>query len=114
MTQVLLVRTVNGELQSCSANGHSGFSTKGKDIVCAAVTTLLRTTLEVLETVEGIKLNAESASRGKLVFDVKHTDLIKSESVKKVIFAGDFLETGLQRLAKEYPRNVTLRVQIID
>ncbi|OJF76511.1 MAG: hypothetical protein BKP49_06675 [Treponema sp. CETP13] len=112
MTQVLIVRSKNGELQSCLADGHACFSVKGKDIVCAAVTTLLRTTLEVLENIDGINVTADLASRGKLVFNVEHDDSISIGSLNKVIFAGDFLETGMQRLAREYPKNVTVRVQI--
>jgi len=114
MTQVLLVRHKNGELQSCSAIGHSGFSVKGSDIVCAAITTLLRTTLEVLENSEGIRLVADVASRGSLAFTVKRDESEYSDSDKKLIFAGDFLELGLKRLMKDYPSNVTLQVQFID
>ena len=107
-----LAKTKRGSLRYCSSSGHAFFARKGSDIVCAAVTTLLRTTLEVLESVEDIKVTADLASRGKLVFNVGHNDLVSIDSLNKVIFAGDFLEIGMQRLAKEYPKNVTVRVQI--
>ena len=109
-----MVRHKNGELQSCSAEGHSGFSVKGSDIVCAAVTTLLRTTLEVLENSEDIRLVADIASRGTLAFKVEREKSVNTDSEKKLIFAGDFVEIGLKRLTRDYPANVALQVQIID
>lgn len=114
MTKVLLVRHSNGELQFCSAEGHSDFAVRGTDIVCAAVTTLLRTTLEVLENTAELTIKAESASRGKLAFRVEQSKSVITGSGKKLMFAGDFLEIGLKRLVTDYPKNVSLQVKIID
>ncbi|HZK19208.1 MAG TPA: ribosomal-processing cysteine protease Prp [Treponemataceae bacterium] len=114
MTQVLLVRCSNGELKACSAKGHSGYSVRGSDIVCASVTTLLRTTLTILENTAGLDLGVKATLRGKLAFKVKKLETIPVDSRKKLVFACDFLETGFQRLEKEYPAYVSFRVQIID
>ena len=49
MTEVVLVCGREGEFRRVSASGHASFAARGKDIVCAAETVLLRTALEVLQ-----------------------------------------------------------------
>ncbi|MBR1536904.1 MAG: ribosomal-processing cysteine protease Prp [Treponema sp.] len=89
----------------CKANGHANFSKKGEDIVCSAVTVLLRTAAEVLSHTENVSLIFSAPGRGNLSFEAS----AKSESDKthlQIECIGDFLRTGLKALTKEFPENV--------
>ncbi|MCK9169132.1 MAG: ribosomal-processing cysteine protease Prp [Treponema sp.] len=110
MTSVLLVRGGNGTFRSCRADGHAGFAAPGSDIVCSAVSVLLRTTMQTLEDSDDILLEADTSSRGMLFFSAraKRTSL---ETETRLVYAGDFLEHGIASLVKEYPGNVELQIQ---
>lgn len=110
MTCVHLVRSRTGQLLYCRAEGHSGYAAKGQDIVCAAVTVLLRTVVEVLSKTDGVQLNADFTTRGLVEFAVNKTGFSKKLDAE-LEFAGKFLEEGLSSLAQEYPENVTLYKQ---
>ena len=109
MTEILLVCDENGLFKSLSASGHAGFSTKGKDIVCAAVTSLLRTTAKVLEETGGIQLSETNFSeRGNLAFCVHQTD--SSDLVtERLKCTASFVRNGLILLQNEYPEHLILR-----
>ncbi len=117
MIQIVLVCTEEGELASCKAEGHALFSKKGADIVCSAVTTLLRTTLSVLESNKFIVVETVAPSRGMLSFCVKEKtqgggeDLLDLTS-SMLIYAKVFLENGLTLLCSEYPEYVSLNILI--
>jgi uncharacterized protein YsxB (DUF464 family) len=110
MTSVLLVRGSNGAFRSCSAEGHAGFAGAGADIVCSAVTVLLRTTMQTLSDSDGIRLEADTSARGTLSFSAR-AERPSSETDARLLYAGDFLEHGIASLAEEYPENVELRIQ---
>lgn len=110
MTEVLLACTESGVLKSVTAKGHAAYSVKGNDIVCAALSSLLRTSAEVLEQTKGISVKIDASSRGTLAFLIEDVDKILDESLKaRLIYAGDFLRQGLKDLAEEFPENVHLR-----
>lgn len=110
MTSVLLVRGGNGAFQSCRTEGHAGFAETGADIVCSAVTVLLRTTMQTLADSAGIRLEADTSARGTLFFSAR-AEKPSPETDMRLVYAGDFLEHGLASLAEEYPGNVELRIQ---
>ncbi|AEE17202.1 ribosomal-processing cysteine protease Prp [Treponema brennaborense] len=111
MTVVYLSRSRNGQFRSCRAEGHSGYAPSGSDIVCAAVTVLLRTTLQVLSESFGSAVKTDITSRGNLAFRVD--DFAGGKSCR-LIYAADFLRSGLTALQNEYPDCVTMREQIED
>ena len=78
MIEVLLVCGKDGAFKSCNASGHAGFAAKGKDIVCAAVTELLRTAVQVLQKTEGMC------------------------PLAKILFIADKIEPGRPQSTKEY------------
>ena len=107
MTTVTLSYGKNGALKKCQANGHAHFSKKGNDIVCAAVTVLIRTAMQVLSHNENVLMIADASTRGNLSFTVE----AKSEdsvTETQLICIGDFLRTGILALTKEFPENVIL------
>ena len=107
MTSITLSYGKNGVIKKCQANGHANFSKKGTDIVCAAVTVLIRTAMQVLSHNENVLLIADASSRGALSFSVEaKTENLETETQLKCI--GDFLRTGILALTKEFPENVIL------
>lgn len=112
MISVLLERSENGMLQGCKAEGHAGYATKGSDIVCSAVTVLLRTVLRILENTDGIEIKAGELKRGFLSFSIKVT---KSSPELEIglKYAGMFLDTGISSVVQEYPDFVELRYKTV-
>jgi len=110
--QALVVLGSSGALVSACADGHASCGVVGTDIVCAAVTILFRTTLDVLsakaESGGVLKLDVQSAKRGSLQFSIT---AFPSSDLVVLQYAADFLVMGLQSLSKEYPQSVRLRVQ---
>ena len=75
--------------------------------MCAAVTVLVRTAMQVLSHNENVLLTAGSLSRGELSFSVEaKSESPETETQLKCI--GDFLRTGISALTKEFPENVIL------
>ena len=109
MTSVLLVHGANGAFISCRAEGHADFAAAGTDIVCSAVTVLLRTVMQTLSDTDGVKLEADTSARGKLFFSARAEQPSPGTEIR-LTYAEDFLEHGLQSLAEEYPDNVELRI----
>ena len=112
MTTVLLVCGSDGCFKSCSAKGHAFFAARGRDIVCAAETHLLRTALSVLEKTKGIRLSCDASERGSLAFGVEVEGPLPAER-EGVFRTADFIRDGISSLSKEYPGCVLLK-EIIE
>lgn len=112
MIHVRLERSENGMLTACNAEGHSGYAEKGFDIVCSAVTVLIRTTVQVLSKTCGVELTTDASKRGFVSFGVK---IIKLDSLleQKLKTAEEFLETGLGAIQKEYPKHLELVIKTV-
>ena len=107
MTVVTLSYGRNGVIKKCQANGHAGFSKKGSDIVCSAITILIRTAMQVLSHNENVLIVSDASARGSLSFTVEaKSENLETETQLKCI--GDFLRTGFLALTKEFPENVIL------
>lgn len=107
MIRILLEKSKDGLLKSCSAQGHAGYAPKGFDIVCAAVSCLLRTVLAQLEKSRSIVLDTKSFDRGNLAFSVIEFGKDDEFLLK---YAQDFLVTGLSFVMQDYPSCVEVRV----
>ncbi len=106
MISVLIERRKNGMLSACVAEGHAGYAGKGSDIVCSAVTVLIRTTLAVISELPGIDLVYDVQKRGYVSFKIRKVFPLEIE--EKLKFAGDFLQTGLESIQREFPDNLKL------
>ncbi|MBN1616137.1 MAG: ribosomal-processing cysteine protease Prp [Spirochaetales bacterium] len=107
---VTLVCDSGGNLLSARAHGHAGASVCGRDIVCAAATALLRTTLAVLVREFPDAITAESDGRGDLSFSVEPP---LEGSFPALKYAALFLREGIESLAREYPESVLISVSTI-
>jgi uncharacterized protein YsxB (DUF464 family) len=110
LISVVVVRNGRGNLVSAEASGHAGAGKRGTDIVCSAVTVLLRTTLSVLSA-SGVSLEAGTAGRGSLGFRVTASSA-RDEALLR--YAADFLVEGIGSLERESPGAIEMRVDRTD
>mgnify|MGYP001770167089 CR=1 FL=1 len=108
MIAVRLAIGARGDLVSAEAAGHAGRGPAGADIVCAAATVLLRTTLAFLSKEAGVAVEANTAGRGTLSFRVT---AFQEAALPLLRYAGGFLLEGLGSLEREYPGAVDVQVE---
>ena len=96
-----------GLLKSCRVEGHAGAGKKGADIVCAAVSVLVRTAIGILSGKDGITVRGDAPERGLLWIETEYT----AEGKEYLSAAGDFLIGGLKSVAEEFPENCSLKVR---
>jgi uncharacterized protein YsxB (DUF464 family) len=95
-----------GLLISCGVTGHAGAGPRGGDIVCAAVSVLLRTALRTLSGREGILVRGDAPKRGSLWLETAYT----GEGEAFLSAAGAFLVEGLKSVSGEYPDYCRLHI----
>ena len=87
MTTITLVKARSGLSISCKALGHSGFAKSGEDIVCSAVTILMRTALQVLSQASGIDFETDTEKM-----------LVATDKLQRVLKQKQFYEKALAKL----------------
>jgi len=95
-----------GILRECKASGHSGAGEAGSDIVCAAVSVLMRTVVRLLSNRKGIVIQSGAPEPGRLWLEIEYT----AEGRDFLSASGEFLITGLRSVAEEFPHNCTLTI----
>jgi uncharacterized protein YsxB (DUF464 family) len=107
MIEIEALLDETGILRACRASGHAGAGKTGTDIVCAAVSVLMRTAVQVLEGREGIKLRVEAPEPGLLDLQADYT----ADGRDFLSAAGEFLVAGLRSVAGEFPDNCRLTIR---
>jgi len=97
----------DGALRSCRASGHAGAGPTGTDIVCAAVSVLMRTAVRALSGKKGITIRCEAPEPGFLLLEADYT----AEGKDFLSVAGVFLTEGLASVAEEYPQHCRLTIR---
>ena len=110
MIDVEAVLDKDGILKECKASGHAGAGKTGTDIVCAAVSVLIRTALNVLSDREGIVIRGGAPEKGKLWLETEYN----AKGRDFLFAAGEFLINGLASVAMEFPENCKLTIRDID
>ena len=100
MIQVLLELDEQKRLLFFEAAGHAYCGLKGHDIVCAAVTILIRTTVQALGSIHA---EAHAEQRGRFTFHVVQYDEKDAEQLR---YAAQFLWLGMTSLQEEYPKAI--------
>ncbi len=103
MITVMLEVDGEGSLSLCKVSGHAECGPKGYDIVCAAVSILLRTTALVLEN---MNITVDTVKRGEFSLKILHSNPAESGRLQ---YAADFLRMGFISLEKEYPHAITYK-----
>ena len=99
MIQIDMVLDEAGLLRSCRVSGHAGAGKRGEDIVCAAVTVLTRTLIQVLSGREGITIRGSIPEQGNFWMEAEYTP----EGREFLAAAGAFLIEGLLSVSAEFP-----------
>ena len=107
MIEIEAVLDSNGILKTCTASGHAGAGKKGTDIVCAAVSVLMRSAVRTLSGRKGIITRCNAPEPGFLSLEAEYT----AEGREFLFAAGEFLTQGFTSVAEEYPEycKLTLR-----
>ena len=108
MISIEAVLEEDGTLRSCKAAGHAKAGKSGEDIVCAAVSVLLRTACSILSGRKGIDLRFGAPEKGQLWLEADY----EADGKDFLHTAGVFLTEGLKSVAAEYPQNCKLNIVI--
>jgi uncharacterized protein YsxB (DUF464 family) len=107
LVEISAVLDENGIMRSCKASGHAGAGKTGTDIVCAAVSVLMRTAVRVLSGRKGVTIRYSAPEPGLLELEVDYT----AEGRDFLFAAGVFLVEGLASVAGEYPQNCRFSIR---
>ena len=107
MVNVEIVLDQDGILLSCRASGHAGAGKSGADIVCAAVSVLIRTVIRTLSKKEGVVIRGDAPEPGLVWMEADYS----AEGKASLAAAGEFLAEGLGSVAEEFPDNCKLIVR---
>jgi uncharacterized protein YsxB (DUF464 family) len=115
LIQIDAVLDKAGLLKSCTVKGHAGFTggfwhkrtgKAGADIVCAAVSVLVRTALRLFSGKKGIEVRGAAPERGLLWMELDYT----AEGRDFLSTAGEFLLEGLKGVSEDYPKNCKMTI----
>ena len=99
MIKVILTKK-DDNVNKVIINGHAGYDDFGKDIVCAAVSSTVITTINILLSLDNQSISYND-SRG-LIIEVLKNDM----TTKKII---NVLISNLYELVKAYPKNIQIK-----
>lgn len=99
MIKVILTKK-DDNVNKVIINGHAGYDDFGKDIVCAAVSSTVITTINILLSLDNQSISYND-SRG-LIIEVLKNDM----TTKKII---NVLISNLYKLEKAYPKNIQIK-----
>ncbi|MDR0323161.1 MAG: ribosomal-processing cysteine protease Prp [Treponema sp.] len=106
MIEIEAILEDDGTLRACRASGHAGAGKAGTDIVCAAVSVLMRTAFNVLSGRKNITVRGGAPEKGQLWLEADY----EADGKDFLFAAGVFLIEGLSSVAKEYPQNCRLNI----
>ncbi|MDR0910170.1 MAG: ribosomal-processing cysteine protease Prp [Spirochaetaceae bacterium] len=106
MIKIAIIIGKDGLFRSCKAEGHALMAKKGQDIVCAAVSVLMRSCLMALDKEPGIQAE-HYITDGELWLDIS---AVKDGAKEFLRGVGSMLIDGLQSVSQEYPDNCSLEI----
>ena len=90
----------NGLIEKVSIKGHADYDTLGKDIVCAAVSSIVTTSINNIIALEGDTIKYDTKEG-----NVNITVLRNSEVTDKLL---NVMLNMLKELATDYPQNIKI------
>ncbi|GHU22586.1 hypothetical protein FACS1894164_05230 [Spirochaetia bacterium] len=106
MIRIDLAFDGSGFLHLCTIRGHAGYARKGYDIVCAAVSVLIRTGTKVLSGYPALNVRSGAPERGVFWMEVESP----AGGAEFLDAAGTFLKEGFVSIAEEYPEFCTVTI----
>ena len=111
MINIVLKSGKNGELCSCRVAGHAGCAGKGEDVVCAAVSILVRVAVLQLQEWalenEKLKVSLDYREEGVVDFSVLQHDRDLNSAL---IHLFSFLRLGFESISCEYGNSLKLEM----
>lgn len=89
----------NDKLNKIIISGHSGYDELGKDIVCASVSSIAITSINLALSIDKEKLDYQE-SEGYLAIEILDEELV---------YIFDNMLLMLKELANEYPKNIEIK-----
>ena len=111
MIEIEAVLDNDGVLKACKAAGHAGAGKEGSDIVCAAVSVLMRTAFCILSDREGITMRGGAPEKGQMWLETGYNAADNGKGKDFLFTAGVFLLEGLKSVAQEYPNNCKITIK---
>ena len=106
MTTVTIYNDKSGKHKGFDVRGHAGFSRRGNDIVCAAISMLATNTINSIETYTDLAIKYEADERlTRIRFLIKETPNHDSQLLMNSMIL------GLSELEKNYKKYVTLKFE---
>ena len=90
-----------GELIGFSVEGHSGYSIPGRDIVCAAVSTLTINTINSIRELTCMEVDVLEDDEGRIQYTVQ----LKPGTISSTLLKA--ARIGYKSIAEQYPENVS-------
>jgi uncharacterized protein YsxB (DUF464 family) len=106
LIETKLVLDEAGLLKVCTIKGHGNAGNAGDDVICAAVSVLIRTALRVLSDKPGVTIRGAAPERGALWMEADYTP----EGRDFLFAAGLFLTEGLKSVAEDYPGHCKMNI----
>lgn len=97
------IKTVNNNIDSIIISGHAGYDVHGKDIVCAAVSSITITTVNAI-----LKLDSKAID---YVQDENLTISIKKHDKTTLVLIQNMIDL-LQELEKDYKKNIKINREV--
>ncbi len=109
MTKITFFKK-NNLILGFRAEGHTGFSEEGTDIVCSAISTATQLTVVGLEEVLGLRLNLKRNDKNALLeckLASKETEIEKAQSFFKA------LEISLKQIEQDFKKYMEVKDEIV-
>ena len=90
--------------------GHSGYSTKGNDIVCAGISTLFQTFILSVSRILKLEQKVERNESGLLSTEIDIQNLDREDSDKLKLLIESFI-LGSSEISKEYPGTIIIDIE---
>ena len=97
------IKNKNGKVYEIVVKGHAGYDIYGKDIVCAAVSTMMIVTVNNIISLDDSINYVEDA--GLLKISIKEETDINQKLFNNVIMM-------LEELKSQYPKNIEIRNEV--
>ncbi len=107
MTTVTVFNDISGVHKGFEVSGHAGFSQKGEDIVCAAISALSITTVNSIESY--VLKPGEYEEKVDNEEGVISFKLLRSDHDTQLLI--DTMLLGLEQIGEKYPKYIRLKVK---
>lgn len=97
----------DGCLKRFAASGHARAGREGQDIICAAVTALLRTCARLLSGQPDLKVSGNAPEPGEMQLFLHDPPGDRLEWIRGIT---DFLLSGVQDLKAEFPEKLEIEI----